>query len=369
MHIRNKEPSVSFAEYIAKVNYVKALILTFSINIYLLSLILYYLFARDLTVTRNIIYFISYCLLFGIFTITVIVFINLRNFTPRNIKLFNTWLNALCGFTIYWALAYSIIDLYYDYPLPVLSFLTATMVFLGGLTLSPLYVSIIFTSAWVVFNLAGSMILYDSVISLHLLLTSIIYIGIGLIVMYTNYRIRRRDWEQTHILKKLNTELEVAVRADFLTGLGNRLAFDETFAYISKECLNENMGLGLLFIDIDNFKTVNDKFGHQKGDEILKYTTSILKNIHPNAFRFGGEEFILLLKANSVDELIDFSNNLCQIVEKSLASIAEGLNITASIGVHFETPPIRSNAYEFINYADVALYQAKKEGKNRVYIK
>ena len=368
MHSRNKEPFSSFLEYIAKVNYSKVLILTFSINIYLLTLITYYLFARNLAETRNIIYFSFYCLLFTVFLVSIAVFIRIHTFTPKQIKLFNYWVNGLCGFTMFWCLSYTIIDLHYNYPLPVLSFLTYCMVFMGGLILSPIFVSIVFTLAWVIFNLAGSRIIYGTFLSLHLFLTSVVYIGIGLIVMYTNYRIRRRDWEQTHILKKLNHELETAVRTDYLTGLGNRLAFDETFSFIKKECLSENRGLGLLFIDIDNFKTVNDKFGHQKGDEVLKYFSNLIKNLYPHAFRFGGEEFLILLKIANVDELMQISNNICQMVEKSLAPLVSDIDITVSIGVHYETPPINSTIYDFINYADIALYQAKKAGKNRAHL-
>ncbi|HON63621.1 MAG TPA: diguanylate cyclase [Bacilli bacterium] len=368
MHYRDKEPASSFAEYIAKVNYAKALILTFSISIYLTTLIIYYLFDRDLTVTRNRLYFFCYCLLFIVFAVSTVVFFKVRKFRPKQIKLFNYWLNGLGGFTMFWSLAYTITDLKYNYPLPVLSFLTACMVFMCGLILSPVFISIVFIAAWVVFNFAGSWIIYHTYFSLHLFLTSVIYIGIGLIVMYTNYRIRRRDFEQAHILNNLNQELETAVRTDFLTGLGNRLAFDETFASIKKECSDERIGLGLLFIDIDNFKTVNDKLGHQKGDEVLKYTSNLIKNLHPNAFRFGGEEFIILIKSESPEDLMRQSTAICREVEKALAPFVDGLNITVSIGVHFEMPPIDATSYDFINLADNALYQAKKAGKNRAHL-
>ena len=86
MHYRDKEPASSFAEYIAKVNYAKALILTFSISIYLTTLIIYYLFDRDLTVTRNRLYFFCYCLLFIVFAVSTVVFLKVRKFRPKQIK-------------------------------------------------------------------------------------------------------------------------------------------------------------------------------------------------------------------------------------------------------------------------------------------
>ena len=120
------------------------------------------------------------------------------------------------GFTIFWSLAYTIIDLHYNYPLPVLSFLTACMVFMCGLILSPVFISIVFIAAWVVFNFAGSWIIYHTYFSLHLFLTSVIYIGIDLIVMYTNYRIRRRDFETSPLLNNLNPGTwKLAVRTIF----------------------------------------------------------------------------------------------------------------------------------------------------------
>ena len=111
-------------------------------------------------------------------------------------------------------------------------------------------------------------------------------------------------------------------------------------------------------IDIDNFKKINDTFGHNKGDEVIKSLANLLKESIKGkdiVARIGGEEFILLLQDIKTLDAINFLNTLCKDIAK--------LNFTVSIGL---TTQKLNSLDEMITQADKLLYKAKESGKNRV---
>lgn len=156
---------------------------------------------------------------------------------------------------------------------------------------------------------------------------------------------------------------------DALTGLYNRKFLDEYIDNVTSQALRAQTNYGILMVDIDYFKQINDKYGHDVGDDILKKIAMLLKeSIRESdiAIRYGGEEFIILLynvdpkkacevadKINSRFKLQNFDAN-GEILKKSL-----------SIGVSIF--PIDSKSlWKCIKYADVALYRAKESGRDRV---
>ncbi|MDI7742465.1 sensor domain-containing diguanylate cyclase [Lysinibacillus fusiformis] len=162
-------------------------------------------------------------------------------------------------------------------------------------------------------------------------------------------------------LLKLSQEIQL----DGLTGLANRKAFDT----VIKEWTQKREPFALAMLDIDNFKSINDTYGHLVGDDVIKFLASILISFSREeedlSFRYGGEEFGLLLKGKS--EL-----NAAVIMEQFRVKMANmqsptGKPITVSVGVtslqvNDETPET------IINRADKALYQSKQAGKNRVTV-
>jgi diguanylate cyclase (GGDEF)-like protein/PAS domain S-box-containing protein len=173
-------------------------------------------------------------------------------------------------------------------------------------------------------------------------------------------------------LENANTELEKLSNTDSLTGIGNRRYFEKIF---EKECFRSrrnNNPLSILIIDIDDFKSYNDHFGHLAGDECLKIVAKTIMGLARRApdlaARWGGEEFIVLLPETNLSEAWIVAENIRSSVQELAIDhpVARAANVvTVSIGVAtwgYE------EAHELISRADKALYAAKNKGRNQVEI-
>lgn len=151
---------------------------------------------------------------------------------------------------------------------------------------------------------------------------------------------------------------------DKLTGLNNRLKFDEIIQEKYKQFTINSKAFSLILIDIDNFKGVNDTYGHDQGDIALKKVAKILQATLRKddlIFRWGGEEFIVL-----IDNNIKFCN---KIAEKLRKEVFENLKIDdkpISISIGVRQIEKNDTIESLFSKADKALYKSKKEGKNRV---
>jgi diguanylate cyclase (GGDEF)-like protein len=170
-----------------------------------------------------------------------------------------------------------------------------------------------------------------------------------------------REKEKAHLIA-----LEKLSVTDQLTGLRNRRYFDDHFAIERKRAKRYNKALSLIMIDIDNFKKINDAYGHQVGDSVLQSFSNLLQeNVRPSdtISRWGGEEFIILLPSTSSENAIVVAQKIQSAV--NLYHFSEVGNLTASFGVSNVEPNSNSNR-DSVNQADQALYEAKKQGRNRV---
>lgn len=146
---------------------------------------------------------------------------------------------------------------------------------------------------------------------------------------------------------------------DGLTGLLNRRAFDQA----AENCLAD--GGSVIFCDIDHFKLVNDRFGHEAGDDVICTFAVLLARTGHHAGRIGGEEFALLLPGKSSEEAFALADMVRARFNETMHPIlAAGERLSASFGVS-ECAPGESPRTAF-RRADVALYQAKETGRNRV---
>ena len=162
--------------------------------------------------------------------------------------------------------------------------------------------------------------------------------------------------EREHSKKLLDTAY-----IDILSGLYNRNKFLDDIADLTAQAQFNGTKLGLLLIDIDNMKIINDYNGHTAGDEVLKKSAEILKRFSKNiikAYRFGGDEFLLAIKnCSSMDSI----TNVCDTVFESFNS--EQIKISGGIAVY---PDDSEEPEDLLRFTDIAMRRAKKDGKNRI---
>lgn len=178
---------------------------------------------------------------------------------------------------------------------------------------------------------------------------------------------RLRETEREIKLK--NETLYHLATQDPLTGCLNRRAFFEAFEGLWRGVQEDRLVLSCIMTDIDSFKAVNDRFGHDVGDQVIRWTAEVLHAaIGPNDLlcRYGGEEFCLALVGDGAGEATERANRIRRTIERdSHARFGEGLAVTVSIGVSSTEHGARMLS-ELLNQADKALYAAKRGGRNLV---
>ena len=171
-------------------------------------------------------------------------------------------------------------------------------------------------------------------------------------------------------LERLYRELERCATHDGLTGALNRATFDRQLSVECKSADCHRQSLALLMVDLDFFKVVNDKYGHQTGDRVLQAVAGLLADtIRPAdvVARYGGEEFVVILPGTDENEAMALANRLRETIGvRSFRGPAdEGFIITVSIGCASRWPNSMSSE-DLVKAADEALYRAKAAGRNRV---
>jgi diguanylate cyclase (GGDEF)-like protein len=187
-------------------------------------------------------------------------------------------------------------------------------------------------------------------------------------------RLQRRETQQRSELQRVYRSLEVTARTDELTGAGNRLKLHEDLKAARSRLARTGNRFGLLEVDLDHFKAVNDAFGHLAGDEVLRRVSKSLRDslrAGDSVYRYGGEEFLVLLA--------DVSGGVLEVGERIRAAIeCLGLIhpsnpprdfVTVSVGAAAIGPAdLEATNDDWFARVDVALYQAKAGGRNRVSV-
>lgn len=163
-------------------------------------------------------------------------------------------------------------------------------------------------------------------------------------------------------------ELQQMVFLDPLTSLANRRFLDMTLQSRLEEMRRYGWVFGVLFFDVDHFKNVNDRFGHEIGDEVLKMvakTLSSCSRVLDTVGRWGGEEFIAIIINISKDDIPGIAERYRQLIEHSGLSMEEGLlQVTVSIGATLSRP--EDTVESLIKRADELMYKSKLAGRNCV---
>lgn len=164
--------------------------------------------------------------------------------------------------------------------------------------------------------------------------------------------------------RELENKLIHTSNTDYLTGLYNRRYLYEYMKHFTK--VNQII---VLYMDLDNFKSVNDIYGHQMGDEILVLTSSILKKIFPGDLiaRIGGDEFLIVSFGEwSIEEIMDKASLLIKNLKEAYINKTNFIHLSSSIGITTAYNKV-INLDELIKQSDIALYEAKKRGKSQIY--
>ena len=209
---------------------------------------------------------------------------------------------------------------------------------------------------------------YESSVLIFFITTGII--GLVLLLVYNESRnkrsLRYKIAERTQELLDANKKLEEMAHIDALTGAYNRRYFYEISKKLVSFTKREKTPLSLVMFDIDLFKNINDSYGHDIGDQVLKvFVTKIKNNIRESDVfvRYGGEEFILLLPNTDLEHAMDITEKLRKTIED--CNVFNDVRFTVSAGVS-SFVSYTGNLEYLIKRADEALYKAKNMGRNRV---
>ena len=197
-----------------------------------------------------------------------------------------------------------------------------------------------------------------------------IIFGIGMLFYLKLLRLKNKILKQKNallksyaIIRERERELKLLATTDYLTKLYNRRAFGEISESIFHLAKREKEKFSIVMLDIDDFKKVNDTYGHKAGDDVLVNLSNTLKEMSRESdivCRYGGEEFILLLPKTDVKGAYFIAQKIKKAVEK--------LHFTVSLGVSEVDLEHDKNIEAVIKRADDALYESKRNGKNRVTI-
>jgi len=185
--------------------------------------------------------------------------------------------------------------------------------------------------------------------------------GFALIFLVIYLLLRRKD-SQDHLLLQKNQELDLLSTTDVLTGVWNRLRFNQEVDILIAQAHTCDTPLGMLLLDLDHFKKVNDLYGHNVGDEVLERFAGFLTRMCRRTdfiARFGGEEFVVLIQGMDATELEQYAQRLLQQMPE--VEYPCDLNVTASIGLAVLQGG--EDRTQFFCRADRALYESKDKGR------
>jgi diguanylate cyclase (GGDEF)-like protein len=218
----------------------------------------------------------------------------------------------------------------------------------------------------------GPLMLIVSTTMLHRIVVEQIFVAVALFTTFPVAALLEERKELELSLQRSEQRYRGLANADALTGLANRRGFDERLETEWLRATRTNQSLAILLIDVDLFKSYNDIYGHIEGDECLRCIANViasaLQRRSDTASRFGGEEFAVILPDTQLSDAV--------IVAEKIRGAVVAMNLphprnphgcqTISIGVATTTPNQDQTSLSLLTLADVALYRAKEQGRNRV---
>lgn len=198
----------------------------------------------------------------------------------------------------------------------------------------------------------------------EILPTATVLVIVLLVIMIKRERELRTEVERRILAEKVISELAYQ---DSLTGLSNRRFFMPRLEEVIEQATKDKTLQAVLFIDVDNFKEVNDVFGHTVGDKSLIHISKMLSKYVAEGnllARIAGDEFVILLRdVSGPQDAAAVAKNILRDTSRSFFAGQEEINISLSIGIAI-TPDDSSSAEELMTFADEAMYRVKRQGKN-----
>lgn len=199
-----------------------------------------------------------------------------------------------------------------------------------------------------------------------LLVLQVLIVGAAVVVLVVtgkNTFIRKEDLRARYQLEQANIAMEMLSMQDHLTGAWNRRFLDENFSVFANDCAKKKQVLSIAVLDIDDFKGINDTFGHQVGDNILvrvAHTFNKLIDADGHLVRLGGDEFLIAYRGEGVATLIEAA--ITELQTKSVMGQLTGHEtVTLSAGIATSQPGEKADLNKLYRIADRALYTAKQE--------
>jgi len=170
-------------------------------------------------------------------------------------------------------------------------------------------------------------------------------------------------------LKKEKDELENHAYYDILTGLPNRMLFDDRIAQAIKKAKRNTSNMGIFFIDLNKFKSINDTYGHDVGDFVLNIVGCVMKSCmreEDTLSRIGGDEFTVIMEdISKPQDTMILANKILDALHQPINYKGNKLSLSASIGISVY-PSDAEDASELLKYADTAMYEAKNLGDGKI---
>ncbi|MES9866554.1 MAG: diguanylate cyclase [Candidatus Thiodiazotropha sp. LLP2] len=220
-------------------------------------------------------------------------------------------------------------------------------------------------------DVSDEFVAFDQQLQLNLMYAVVGFVVIEILlylgIIYGSRKLHRVVDQQTQEIYRLKEFYKERSERDSLTALYNHRYFNERLLQEMHRAQRSDSHLSLMMCDLDDFKEINDRYGHLAGDEVLEGVASMIREVVRSsdfAGRYGGEEFIIALPETHTDDAVKIAQRLIESIASYDCSKLSGHQITASVGVAMWDA--RQNLSSFIHNADQALYQAKLKGKNRV---
>jgi diguanylate cyclase (GGDEF)-like protein len=219
--------------------------------------------------------------------------------------------------------------------------------------------------------------LFDTALTLYLAYTIILSLNTYLIIkksillQFENNDLLKNLAQAKKQLETINSQLEQTATHDPLTQIANRLLFQINIEEAIRRACRKNKILGLLYLDLDKFKSINDQYGHHTGDYVLLVVVKRLKNFfgsHDVLARMGGDEFTVIIEnANNVDEIIDSAKMICTLLASPIRVNEVDIQVGASIGISIY-PEDGVDAETLIRRANKTMYYVKIHGGNNFHL-